>query len=442
VIRNDAVVKGAFTQNGYKHVLANLDSVETLFKRYQWIYGDLPPADKPTKQQLEDTYRADYIRRWQDYLSSASVQGFSSAPEAVARLTQLGSTSSPLFSMLAIASRETQLDSVSPITRAFQPLHATVPPNDPRGLVANVLPYTQALGNLAAPLSAVQSGGPAADQAMIQASTASAAVRQEVGTLSANFIMSGEALTTATQIQRLLRQPAEFADALITSLPAAALNGAARQFCSAATSVLGRYPFSGRADAAPAEVAAFFKKDDGTLWAFYQDKLQTRLTPQGRTRPGQSVRPDFATFFARAADISNAIFRDGALSIIFDFQPEIPAGATDVVLQVDGDRAVYTPVSRASRDFVFEPERSQSAKLTVTLNREVVTVASGEGPWSVFRLFQTAQWSSSSPYRVQWQVPGKNVNLVGIVSFETGVPPLLRPGYLAPLGQCPTVVAN
>jgi type VI protein secretion system component VasK len=292
---------------------------------------------------------------------------------------------------------------------------------------------------------AMQNVGPAADQAMIQASTAASTVKQEVGTLAANFIMMGDAAATAVQIQRLLRQPAELADALITSLPAASLNGAARQFCSSSADPLGaRYPFNARAtaNASPAEVAAFFKKDDGLLWSFYQDKLQTRLTPQGRARPGQNVRDDFVRFFARAADVSNAIFRDGALSLIFDFQPEIPAGASDVTLQVDGDRATYTPTSRASRDFVFEPERSQEAKLTVTINREVVTVATGEGPWSVFRLFQAAQWGSSSPYRVEWRVPGRNVTVVGQVSFETGVPPVLRPGFLAPISQCTTVVPN
>ena len=445
VVRNDAVIPGAFTLSGYKNVLANLDSVENLFKRYDWIYGSEPPANKPTKQELETMYRADYVRRWQEYLARGGVEGFTSAADATSKLSQLGSPSSPLFSMLAVAARETSMDSLSPITRAFQPLHATVVPNDPKGVTAKVLGYTQALGGLTAPLTAMQTPGPTADAAMIQASTAAAAVKQEVGTLAANFILMGDAAATAAQIQRLLRQPADFADALITSLPGASLNAAARQFCSSSVDPLAaRFPFNAtsRANAAPAEVAAFFKKDEGGFWAFYQDKLQTRLTPQGRVRPGQNVRSDFASFFARAADFSNAMFRDGALSLIFDFQPEIPAGASDVTLQVDGDRAVYSPTSRASRDFVFEPERSQEAKLTVTINREVVTVAAGEGPWSVFRLFQNAQWGSSSPYRVEWRVPGRNVTVVGQVSFETGVPPVLRPGYLAPIAQCTTVVPN
>jgi type VI secretion system protein ImpL len=446
LVRNDVVIPGAFTIAGWRHVQTHLDSVDHLFVRYQWIYGSEPPADKPRRDQLADTYANEYVRRWQDYLARGSVERFSSVSDAAVKLGMLGAPTSPLFGMLMLASRETALDSTTLVARAFQPLHSTVPPDaDARGATVAALGYANALNTLSSSLNLLASAaGGARDQALLQASAAAAAVKTEAATLAAGFAMSGEAAVTANQLQRLLRQPADYTDALVSGLPSTELNAAGRAFCSTVQPVTQRFPFNPRAsaEAAVAEVNAIFLRDEGVLWSFYQDALSALLTPQGRPRPGARVGSGFARFFGRAAEFSSGAYRSGQLSVLFDFQAEIPAGASEVVLHVDGDQATFSPTSRASRTFAWDAERARDARLIVVFDGDAVTVAAGQGAWAPFRVFAGAQWSGSGPYRVEWRVPGRNSSVVAQVSFESGVPPVFRPTYLSALAQCVSQITN
>jgi hypothetical protein len=78
----------------------------------------------------------------------------------------------------------------------------------------------------------------------------------------------------------------------------------------------------------------------------------------------------------------------------------------------------------------------------VVFGGERVTVAAGEGAWAPFRVFFAGSWRDSGPYHVEWRIPGRNASLVGTVSFESGVPPLLRPSYLGALSQCVSQITN
>ena len=446
VVRNETVVPGAFTRAGYQHVQTQLDSVDNLILRYQWIYGAEPPAQKPRREELARMYEQEYVRRWQDYLAGGSVARFGSPNDASVKLGMLGAPTSPLFAMLATASRETAMDTLSVIGKAFQPLHLVVPPTaDARGLTAGALPYANALNMLASNLNMLgNAAGGARDQALLQAFAAAADVKREAAALSGGFSMAGDAALTATQLQRLLRQPADLADALVSGLPTAALNSAGQSFCSSYGTVGRGFPFNPRAsaDASPDDVNDLFMKDQGTLWSFYQDALQSLVTPQGRARPGARVRSEFARFFGRAAEFSTGAYRGNSLALAFDFQPEIPAGASEVMLQVDGDQASFTPTNRASHTFLWEAERSREARLVVLFGTERITVASGEGSWAPFRVFYAGEWRDSGPYHVEWRIPGRDVRLSGTVSFETGVPPLLRPSYTGALSQCVSQITN
>jgi type VI secretion system protein ImpL len=446
LVRNDVVVPGAFTVAGWRHVQTLLDSVDHLFVRYQWIYGSEPPADKPRRDQLAELYADEYVRRWQDYLARGSVERFSSVADASVKLGMIGAPTSPLFGMFVVAARETALDSATVVARAFQPLHATAPPDaDARGATVGALGYANAVGALSSAMGLLANAtGGARDQALLQAATAAAAVRTEAASLGAGFTMSGEAAVTASHVQRLLRQPADYADALVSGLPSTELNAAGRAFCGTLQPVAQRYPFNQRAttDASVDEVNAIFMREEGVLWSFYQDALSSLLTAQGRPRPGARVSTGFARFFTRAAEFSNAAYRGGQLGLLFDFQPEIPAGATEVLLQIDGDQGVFTPTSRASRTYAWEAARTREARLVVSYGSERVTVAAGQGEWAPFRLFGSAEWSGSGPYRVEWRIPGRDGSLVGVVSFESGVPPLFRSSYIATMAQCVSQITN
>jgi type VI secretion system protein ImpL len=446
LVRNDVVIPGAFTLTGWRNVQSNLDSVDELFLRYQWIYGNQPPADKPQREDLAKLYVAEYIRRWQDYLAGGRVEPFTSISDAAAKLSFLGASGSPLFNMLAVASRETAMDSTTQIGRAFQPLHVTVAPEvDARAVTAGVRGYTNALTGLASTLNVLASGTPG-DAARLQASTAAGDVKREASAIAGAFVLTGDAAATAGSIQRLLLQPANYTDALVSGLPAAAVNAAGSAFCATYAPVARRFPFSAQAtaNATVEEVTSIFRTNDGVLWAFYQDALESLMTTRGAPRAGARVRAEFRPFFSRAAEFSSALFSSGGgASLVFDFQPDIPAGASEVILQVDSDVQSYSPTMRASRSFDWQADRSRDARLIVVSDGQPITVASGEGPWAVFRLFNAASsWTGSGPYRVEWRIPGRAGTVVAQVSFESGVPPVLRPGYLAPISRCVAQVSN
>jgi type VI secretion system protein ImpL len=444
LVRNDVIVPGAFTITGWNNVQSNLNNVDDLFARYEWIYGNQPPADKPQRDDLARLYVAEYIRRWQQYLAGGTVERFTSVTDAVAKLGVLGANSSPLFRMLAVASTETYMDSTTQIGQAFQPLRMTVAPDaDPQGVTASVLGYTNALAALGSGLNVLTSGQPS-DAARIQASTAVSEVNREASTIAAAFNMTGEAAATGGIIQRLLRQPADYTDALVSGLPAAAVNQAGATFCSAYGPISRGFPFSANAssDASVDDVTNIFRENDGTLWTFYQDALASMMSTGGALRGGARVTPGFRQFFSRASEFSTALFSQGGASLVFDFQPDIPAGASEVILQVDGDVRSYSPTSRASQSFVWNADRSRDARLIAVIDGERVTVASGEGQWSVFHLFHASTWRGNGPWQVEWRVPGRSVSLVAQVSFEAGVPPVLRPGYLNPLSRCVSQVSN
>ena len=189
------------------------------------------------------------------------------------------------------------------------------------------------------------------------------------------------------------------------------------------------------------EVNSIFAKDDGLLWTFYNNQLKSLLTPQGRPLPGTRVSADFQRFFSHAADVTASLYQSGPMAVAFSFRPSIPAGATSVVLTIDGDQASFTPQSRASRPFSWTASQGRSASLAVMYGSERVDVMTATGPWAPFRVMYAARWNGGGPYEVEWTVPRKNATLSGTISFETGVGPVLKPTYLSQAASCTSQIA-
>jgi type VI secretion system protein ImpL len=295
-VRNDYVVPGAFTLDGFRNVQTRIDSVDALFARYEWIYG--APPEKPERAALVRLYETEYIRRWQNYLEAGSIADFSSPSDAAARLRLLADLNSPIVNMLAVASRETDMDSTSRIGRAFRPLLATVPPNDPRGPSANMVDYLSQLRMLSTQLGMLEGGS--GDGARTAAeSSREIGVRES--SVAASFITGAEASVTAGLIQRFLTQPGARTLTLVTELPKAELNADARAFCETFRPLAGTYPFDPNGRDAPSRViSAIFQKGEGQLWSFYGRRLEPYFTAQGVLRSpaprGERVQADFARF--------------------------------------------------------------------------------------------------------------------------------------------------
>lgn len=451
LVTDPVAVPGAFTRPGWDYVQAHLDSVDQVLARDSWVLGQQAslPADRARlREDLRQLYEQEYVRRWQDYLSKAAVQRFRDVPDAASKLSLLGRPDSPLLAMLALASRQTNLDSTTVVGKAFQPVHVVVAPNaDDRNVAGSAQNYIIALSTLQAQLGLLGSAsGSARDQALVQTSGAATGVKQAVGQLAAGFSLSGEAATTAVTVQRLLQQPADFTEGVIRGLPTADLNQGGQSFCSQYGVLAGKYPFDpqGSGEASMDDVGGIFRPNDGVLWSFYQSVLQNLLTRQGSPKPGATPRPSrsFATFFGRAAAFSGALYDQSGAgpSVVFELQPEIPAGATEIVVDVDGQQGTFTPTIRPSKTFSWDGGRANQVRVVARMNGASVTLDEEKGPWAVFRLFQKGSWTGNGPYQVTWRFP--QTSLTAQVSFEAGTPPVFRPGYLAPLRRCVSRIAG
>src|SRR5690606_16551692 len=142
------------------------------------------------------------------YLRTGAVargSGVSGVSQTLARLSR---NESPLLQMLALASRNTDVDSAQ-VAPNFQPVHQVVPPDVTDRYISDAnAPYIAALANLQSSLEQVGSAaGPGRDAAMGMAISGADRVRAEVRAIAQNFNIEGEASIVGTTVQNLLQAP-------------------------------------------------------------------------------------------------------------------------------------------------------------------------------------------------------------------------------------------
>jgi type VI secretion system protein ImpL len=442
VVRNDYIVPGAFTHRGAQNVEQNLDNVEELFVKYEWIYGTGTPREKPNRAQLQSMYESDRVRHWQNYLRSASVAPFASQSDAASKLRVLADNSSPLVAMLAVAARETPLDTVTPSGRAFQPLHATVAVADDRGAGVNLLNYMTQLSTLESQMSLLSGGSTGgADQASITAG----AIDREVRVLAGSHMATGAAAATSSEIQRLLKQPAEYGLSLLRRMPSEGVNAAGSRFCDGFAPLQRKYPFNQNSgdNASAREIAEFFRPGEGALWAFHRDNLSSLISQQGRPIGSQSVRADFQRFISRSNDLAEALFGTGGSAlIVFDFQPiQYPDGATEVVLELNRQSTRIARDAPRRPEFPWSPESHQGASLSLRFGSEEVAIARETGPWAIIRIFRNTRWQEENGrWTVTWDVPGHQP-FKASVTLRNNERPILRPDFFNDL-RCSGRILN
>jgi len=125
--------------------------------------------------------------------------------------------------------------------------------------------------------------------------------------------------------------------------------------------MINKYPFtSGTANEVPlADFAEFFRPTTGTLWAFYEANLATRLLRSGTrftpkpTEQKTGFRGDFLACLQQSQNITEAVFRGDANmpSVPFGVKMQaVGASVSEITLRVDGQAIIYRN----------EPERWQS----------------------------------------------------------------------------------
>ncbi|MCX6632116.1 MAG: hypothetical protein NTW28_31285, partial [Candidatus Solibacter sp.] len=414
VITQTHVVPGAFSKGGFAFMKDAIAHADRYFNGEPWVLGDQVAGNidrAALAQGLRDRYYSDFVKQWRTYIKSASVVRYTGLKDATTKLTQLSGNQSPLLELFALASTNTAVDDPA-VAKIFQPVQAVVPPGSTDRYIAPPNQnYMTALVTIQTSLEAIanQAGAPndaAAAQTVSNASQAKVNTKQ----MAQAFNIDAEGHIEAN-VQKLLEDPITYLDAMLRSIDTPELNAGGKSLCGSFRPVLNKYPFNPTAttEATLADVNMLFRKPDGLLWTFLDQKLQKVLTRQGAqyvVNPSSkvTVNPAFLSFFNAAAAFGETLYSDGGQDPRFSYslKPETTEGVQMLTLRVDGQTLTHNSGAAAAfKKFNWQGSGAHEALLSVRFGTQDLGLASGEGLWAAFHLFQLADTQSAGAGGVQ-----------------------------------------
>jgi len=341
------------------------------------------------------------------------------------------------------------------VVKIFQPVQSVVPPGSTDRYIAPPNQnYMTALVTLQTSLDAM-ANQPGAPNDAAAAQTVNNATQAKVNTkqMAQAFNIDSEG-HIETNVQKLLEDPIVYLDAMLRSIDTPEINAGGKSLCGGFRPVLNKYPFNPTAtsEATLAEVNALFRKPDGLLWSFFEQKLQKVLMRQGTqyvANPSSkvTVNPAFLNFFNSAAGFAETIYADGGQDPHFSYslKPEPSEGVQMLTLRVDGQMLAYTAGGPAAfKKFTWQGSSTHEAMLSVRFGNTDLGFARGEGLWAAFHLFQKANQSTptSAGQLLEWITSsGKGSDAIMLPSGRPltvrldldlgGAPPIFQRGYLS-----------
>jgi type VI secretion system protein ImpL len=207
-------------------------------------------------------------------------------------------------------------------------------------------------------------------------------------------------------------------DGASMSFSQASATGAGRSWCSEVVEeyraqLQGRYPFnpSGH-DVSIQDFAAFFKPADGTLWGFYTDRLESRITRNGATfafstelgRPASHVHVTaLLRYLERAHETTQVFFPPSATDPQVDFDVRVrPAeGVASQVLRVGGAELEYRNEPEQWTRMTWPGEEpAAGAVIEVRGEGGMHELITQEGEWGLFRLVEAGTITTRGNDRV------------------------------------------
>jgi type VI secretion system protein ImpL len=423
-------IEGAYTQAGFQSFVRLRESALANIPKDDWVLGRTQA--QPTSGGIEELrstltqlYSDEYIRQWDALLGDVSVVAFATPDQGARVANLLAAQNSPLRALTQAAARETTLAPASSDAAdgKFDVLKKTIggalgqaPAQGPGGATGasdTVDGHFQALHDLAG--KANGSNGAPLDESI-------AALKDAAATLQAIDSARKQSLplppTESLDRLKLLSQGApaplasvlegvaNYADTLrvqgarahLAALWASAVAPACRQALD------GRYPLvrASTLDAAPDDFGRILGPG-GLIDDFFQKNLQNDVDmsgPQWRWRPearSLGMSDDVLAQFQRAAQIRDALFRDGGRNVSVRFSArliKLDPAVKRFVLDVDGQQLVATP-DEASASAAFQwPSGKGTGQAHVEFDPSPGAAAAAslhrEGSWALFRLLDAA----------------------------------------------------
>ncbi len=434
-VTNATEVPGAFTQGGWEFVLRGLESATDFFQRESYVVGPgFFEGVDPTRmaETLRVRYQQEYLQTWAQFLASARVANFGlAAAEGI--LSELASPRSPLFQMLVLASRNTQVDTTL-VGPSFQPLHVVSPPEVTDRLFGeSAQGYLTELGKLAGAMGQL-AASPGSSGAQEGAAAAAQGASGQIDALRLAFHTSPEgAVAAGRAIEGLLRAPIQTARSAIGRSDVAAMQERGQQFCQTAGSVLQRFPFAaGGRDAGLDEVNALLHPNDGSLWALEEQIRSAGVAPT----------QEFQRFVDRARAVSRVLYGQGTDSprLRFRLRGQPTDQVPTISLNIDGDEESYTRNSTPWGNFTWEGGTAQEVALRVRVGEQADSLLH-RGTWALFKFFQQAEWQSTGDtWRLTWRLDDTGATVQADLNLG-GEQPILRRGFFDGL-SCPRAIVR
>ena len=423
-VLNNRDVPGAFTKEGYAFMQDALRRADQFFGGERWVLcdatGNVPATNCTTgnidraklTQDLSARYVNDYITQWRNYFRNTAVLRYGDLKDASKKLNLHAGPQSPILAVFWLASQHTSVDGTKipgadRIVKAFQPVHAVVPPGQlDRYVAPSNQPYHGALGTLQVSIDAAANmpapDPPTVSNTLNNATNARGAIRQ----VSQGFNIDQEAHIEQT-VQKLLEDPITYAEGMLRSLGPRELNGKGAGLCAQISPILNKYPFNptAQAEATLAEVNQVLKPGEGAMWTFYEMNLKRGLAKQGNQYvPTNEIplNPGFVAFFNQLARFSDALYRSGPdPKLTYTVRPLKSDGITDLVLTIDGQ--ALPAASPQAKQFNW-PGNGQGARFTGKVGTNDLPSAPYDGLWAAFRLFNDAETfePSGNGWNLEW----------------------------------------
>ncbi len=451
VVANTYIVPGAFTRDGFSFMQNAIQHPDDYFQGEAWVLGPqtIGNVDRANLQRdLQEKYRADFLRYWREFLQRTSVVRFGSISDAAGKLTKLSSNQSPLLAALCAVSRNTSVDDPE-IAKGFQAAQQVEPANcNDRLSAPGNTAYVSGLIQLQSALQQL-AGNRNDPTAQSQATSAASGALVTVRQMASQFPIDKEGGVSA-KTQSLLEDPIKYAQAWIAGVPKEDVNSSVRGFCNQYRSLISKYPFQPKASAraTQGEFDAIFRPGDGALWRLYMSTLNRFLTKQGSeyvVNPGggMAVTPQFLSFFNRAAAVSDAFYKGGSqtANLTFSLRP-VPSEAVvqEITLTINGKTATFKNGRGDAQQFSWPGTGTQEVKLKVRFaggsEFEMITYSE---PWAVFRFFLDAErWQAAGNQRtMEWTARSTTGPMIiggkpATVRFTLdlgGSPAIFQPGF-------------
>ncbi len=182
-----------------------------------------------------------------------------------------------------------------------------------------------------------------------------------------------------------------------------------------------KYPFAPRGhDASLADVAEYFKPGKGTVWAFYQAELATKIVRNGdKFQFAPSVtgfKDTVRVFLERAQDVTTALFPGGSAEMWMDFDVRIRATPRVASVRVDFDGVGYEYHNGPEewRSFRWPGEKGKrGASIRVKGAGGVNETIEQSGEWGLLRLVEAGavKQTGAREFTVSWALQDQGLEI-------------------------------